>query len=128
MAIKLRATTPSFTSKGYLALLPTRFARAEAHSGVRMYFIAFCRLRCFSSAAPVVVPLTLGVIGEEGTISPDQSDLTALTSTRVPSLFTGIESDRRTSASITERPVGGRGVSVEEGRTRAKVHSTKRSE
>jgi hypothetical protein len=55
----------------------------------------------------------------------DQSDLTTFTSTRVPSLLTVTDSERRTSARIWARPVGAEGGWLE-GSTRAKVCSTRR--
>ena len=80
------ATTPSLTSVGYRLLRPTSCASADTQGSVTSAFLAASCLLDRSS---------FRVFG-----SVDQSDLVALTRTRVPSLFVAIESDRRTRSRI----------------------------
>lgn len=71
-------------------LRPMRLASASAEAGTNTAFIAFCRIFCCMGS----------------TTSLDQSDLTTLTRTRVPSLLMAIVSERRTNARICVRPAG----------------------
>lgn len=67
-----------------------KLARTSAEAGTNTAFSAVSR-RCCSSAS-------------EDAPFADQSDLTTLTTTLVPSLLIATVSDRRTSATICERP------------------------
>lgn len=107
MLNKERATTPSLTNKGYFALRSTKLANAVAHSIVSTLASAAC-LFCGKSAIldASTVPFAIGFTPTTGVLVgfDDQSDLTTLTRTRVPSLLTGTESDLFTKASICDNP------------------------
>lgn len=99
------ATTPSLTRVGYRLLLPINLASADTHGSVTSAVVAASRLLARSPSS---------VFG-----SVDHSDFVAFTSTRVPSLFTAIESDLRTRARICRR-----GESLSSGSTSENVLST----
>lgn len=80
------ATTPSLIKIGYFLLRPTSRASAVAQSAFATAAIHSRRLCALALSSAVA--------------SLDHNDLMTLTRTRVPSLLTAIESDRRTNARI----------------------------
>jgi hypothetical protein len=117
-------------SIGYFALRPIKLASDEAHSGTNTVRMANVLFLCLSKRASLsTVPLAMGDEMAETGLPEESFDhklLMTFTRTRVPSLFTGTESDRFTRARIWAKPVGG-GFSPVEGKTKANVLSTKMS-
>jgi hypothetical protein len=88
--------------EAYLRLCLMRLASAKVCSRVSTTCMASARFFCISWYLTSFGSFNEGEIGELGMLVTllDQSDFMTLTRTRVPSLFTGTESECRTRARI----------------------------